>query len=136
MDHEETERELRKAGQFPRPFERLFQQGQMFERSYVAHHGLARFLAYSLPLRYALMLGSVLAATSAEGWLKAVGGIVLVTFAAFWVGGPLRRAQAYRNGWVDRGRHDVTEHELVCGDPVSQEAFSHRMFQLNIEVLH
>jgi len=135
MDHEEIERQLRQAARMPQPFEWAFQQGQVWEKCYVEMQSRARWMVPLVLVKFLAMLAGVFLAVQATGWAAFVGMLIVVTLAALGVTSQVRRAQAYRNGWVDRGRHDIVEHQLVCSDPVADEAFASRMFVLNSEVL-
>lgn len=133
MDHEEIERQLHRAARFPQPFEWLFQQGQAWEKCYVEMQSRARWLVPWLMVKFAAMLAAALV-LSRGGWMAMAAGIVLMTLAALGVSGHMRRVQAYRNGWLDRGRHDITEHQLVCPTG-NHEPFESAVMHENFHVL-
>jgi hypothetical protein len=122
MYHEELHRELMQAARLPQPFEWLFQQGQTWEKCYVVMQSRARWLAPWLRFKFAAMLTACFMLARGNGWVSQAGALVLIALAALGVGGHMRRTQAYRNGWIDRGSHDVTEHQLVCSDPIASDA--------------
>lgn len=116
------------------PWEWLYQRGRLYEGAYVHHKDRLAVMTFWMALKELLVLAALLTASAFEGWPRAVGVVVLSGLATIGAISHMRRGQAYRNGWMDRGSHLVTMHSLVCNDPIAEATFQEVVTRENLDV--
>lgn len=115
----------------------LYQRNRGYEEIYVNRHDLidrartwllVRFVAYGA--------GIALVTLSEHLWVTIAGILLLTPLGAVGITAPIRRAQAYRNGWLDRSRRDVEVHGTVCLDYHAEvEQFQRAMIAIDAEAM-
>lgn len=114
----------------------LYERSRARDRALVAESPRwHQWLFWQVPLRFLLYVGAVWGAAfiDRDSWWSTVAFLVIAVIAAQGVLGGIARAQSYRNGWTDRGKHDMLLHAMVCGDPVAQDKFERATLDTNMD---